>query len=59
MAEAAGPNFSVIKLETGWFWTSRAMQDVHGSESMIGAFPSQEEAEKDARETLGIREGEQ
>jgi hypothetical protein len=59
MAEGAGPNFSVIKLETGWFWTSRAMQDVHGRESMIGPFSSQEEAEKDARETLGIREGEQ
>jgi hypothetical protein len=59
MAEAPGPNFSVMKLETGWFWASRAMQDVHGRKAMIGPFPSQEEAEKDARETLGIREGEQ
>jgi hypothetical protein len=56
MAEAPRPNFSVMKLENGWFWTSRAMQDVHGTETMVGPFPSQEEAEKDARETLGIRE---
>jgi hypothetical protein len=49
MAEAPGPNFSVMKLENGWFWTSRAVQDVHGTETMIGPFPSQEEAEKDAR----------
>lgn len=59
MADAPGPNFSVLKLESGWFWTSRSMQDVHGREAMIGPFPSQEEAEKDAGETLGIREGEQ
>jgi hypothetical protein len=59
MAQAAGPYFTVMKLETGWFWTSRGMQDVHGGEAMIGPFPSQEEAEKDARETLGISEGDQ
>jgi hypothetical protein len=59
MAQAASQSFSVVKLESGWFWTSYAMQEVQGAEALIGPFPSQEEAEKDARETLGLRDGQQ
>jgi hypothetical protein len=56
MTDAANPNFSVVKLENGWFWVSYAMQEIHGGEALIGPFPSHEEAEKDARETLGLKE---
>jgi hypothetical protein len=58
MAKAAGPSFSVIRLDSGWFWTSYAMQEIQGADALIGPFPSQEEAEKDARETLGLGDGE-
>jgi hypothetical protein len=57
MPEAAGPTFSLVKLESGWFWSSYAVQETQGGEGLIGPFPSQEEAEKDARETLGLRTG--
>jgi hypothetical protein len=33
------------------------VQETQGGEGLIGPFPSQEEAEKDARETLGLRTG--
>jgi hypothetical protein len=41
--------FSTVNKGEGWFWCSL----VEGNEP-IGPFPSQEEAEKDARATLGI-----
>jgi hypothetical protein len=45
--------FSIINRGEGWFWCSllEARRD-----AMIGPFPSQEEAEKDAKATLGIEE---
>jgi hypothetical protein len=45
--------FSIINRGEGWFWCSllEARRD-----AMIGPFPSQEEAEKDAKATLGINE---
>ena len=45
--------FSIINRGEGWFWCSllEARRDV-----LIGPFPSQEEAEKDAKATLGIEE---
>jgi hypothetical protein len=55
MAKAAGLSFSVLKLEGGWFWASHAIQEIKGEEALIGPFPSQDEAEKDARETLAIK----
>jgi hypothetical protein len=39
----------------GWFWCS--LLEVR-RDALIGPFPSQEEAEKDAKATLGIKEGE-
>jgi hypothetical protein len=59
MAKAASPSFSVVKLEKGWFWASYAVPEIRRGEALIGPFPSQEEAEKDARETLGHRDGEE
>jgi hypothetical protein len=59
MVKEASPSYSVVKLEKGWFWTSNAVQEVQGGEALIGPFPSQEEAEKDARETLAQRDGKQ
>jgi hypothetical protein len=41
--------FSIVNREERWFWCSL----LEGNE-LIGPFPSQEEAEKDARATLGI-----
>jgi hypothetical protein len=41
--------FSIVNRGQGWFWCSL----LEGNE-LIGPFPSQEEAEKDARATLGI-----
>jgi hypothetical protein len=43
--------FSIVNRGEGWFWCS--LLEVHRDE-LIGPFPSQEEAEKDARATLGI-----
>jgi hypothetical protein len=59
MAKAASPSFSIAKLESGWFWASYTMRLVRGGDALIGPFPSQEEAEKDARATLGLKEGKQ
>jgi hypothetical protein len=41
--------FSIVNREERWFWCSL----LEGNK-LIGPFPSQEEAEKDARATLGI-----
>jgi hypothetical protein len=45
--------FSIINRGVGWFWCS--LLEVR-RDALIGPFPSQEEAEKDARATLGIEE---
>jgi hypothetical protein len=58
MAREASPSYSIVKQETGWFWCSYAAQEISGRDALIGPFPSQEEAEKDAKESLRIREGE-
>jgi hypothetical protein len=42
-------SFSIVNKGEGWFWCPL----LEGNE-LIGPFPSQEEAEKDARATLGI-----
>lgn len=59
MAKTAGPSYSIVKQERGWFWCSYAVQEIRGRSALIGPFPSQEEAEKDARETFGLKEGKQ
>jgi hypothetical protein len=55
MADVA-PTFSVIQKDGGWFWCSLSL--MISENELIGPFPSQEEAEKDAKATLGISPGE-
>jgi hypothetical protein len=45
--------FGLIQLSGDWYWRLDIMRD----DGLIGPFVSRDEAEKDARETLGIREG--
>jgi hypothetical protein len=59
MAKEAIPSYSIVKQERGWFWCSYAMQEIGGHDALIGPFPSQEEAEKDAKATLGLQDREQ
>jgi hypothetical protein len=54
MAAAAEPAFSLIQKDGSWFWCSLSLMSEN---DLIGPFPSQEEAEKDAKATLGIKEG--
>jgi hypothetical protein len=54
MAAAAEPAFSLIQKDGRWFWCSLSLMSEN---DLIGPFPSQEEAEKDAEATLGIKEG--
>jgi hypothetical protein len=54
MAAAAESTFSVIQKDGSWFWCSLSLMREN---ELIGPFPSQEEAEKDAKATLGIKEG--
>jgi hypothetical protein len=54
MADATGPTFSVIQQDGSWFWCSFLSMSEN---ELIGPFPSQEEAEKDAKATLGPKEG--
>jgi hypothetical protein len=54
MADAA-PSFSVVQKDGAWFWCSLSLIR---ADELIGPFPSEEEAEKDARATLGIKDGE-
>jgi hypothetical protein len=54
MADAAGLRFSVIEQDGGWFWCSLSLVR---EDELIGPFPSQQEAEKDAKATLGIKDG--
>jgi hypothetical protein len=44
----------VIEKDGGWFWCSLSLVK---ADELIGPFPSQQEAEKDAKATLGIKEG--
>jgi hypothetical protein len=43
--------FSIVNRGEKWFWCSYSVLGVRG-ETLIGPFPSQDEAEKDARATL-------
>jgi hypothetical protein len=54
MADATEPTFSVIQKNGSWFWCSLSLTNEN---EFIGPFPSQEEAEKDAKATLGPKEG--
>jgi hypothetical protein len=53
-AAAAEPTFSVIQKDGSWFWCSLSLMSEN---ELIGPLPSEEEAEKDAKATLGIKEG--
>jgi hypothetical protein len=46
--------FRLIQLSDDWYWRLDIMRD----DGLIGPFVSRDEAEKDAKETLGIRDGE-
>jgi hypothetical protein len=46
--------FRLIQLQGDWFWRL----DINNDDGLIGPFISRDEAEKDARETLGIKDGE-
>jgi hypothetical protein len=46
--------FQLIQLGRDWYWRL----DIRNDDGLIGPFMSRDEAEKDARETLGIAEGE-
>jgi len=59
ITKVTSPSFTIIKLESGWYWTSRVLEKVRDREEMIGPFPSQIEAEKDANDTLALKEGKQ
>src|ERR1700733_10341243 len=45
--------FRLIQLSDDWYWRLDIMRD----DGLIGPFLTRDEAEKDAKETLGIREG--
>jgi hypothetical protein len=54
MADASETTFSVIQKDGAWFWCSLSLMR---TDELIGPFPSQVEAEKDALETLTLKEG--
>jgi hypothetical protein len=45
--------FKLIQLKGDWFWRL----DINNDDGLIGPFMSRDEAEKDAKETLGIVQG--
>jgi hypothetical protein len=55
MADATEPTFSLIQKDGSWFWCSLSLMSEN---ELIGPFPSQEEAEKDAKATLRVQERE-
>jgi hypothetical protein len=55
MAKAPSPSFSILQQDGGWFWCSLSLMNEN---ELIGPFPSEQEAEKDARATLGINDRE-
>ena len=46
-------SFKLTQLDGDWFWRL----DINNDDGLIGPFLTRDEAEKDARETLGIKEG--
>jgi hypothetical protein len=48
--DAGKPVFKLVLLKSDWYWDLDTMRD----DVLIGPFSSREEAEKDAKETLGI-----
>jgi hypothetical protein len=46
--------FRLIQLGGDWYWRL----DIKNDDGLMGPFSSREEAEKDAKETLGIKDGE-
>jgi hypothetical protein len=54
MAKVPAGSLVLIQRVDGWFW----MLDIP-TDGPIGPFETKEEAVKDARETLGLKEGEQ
>jgi hypothetical protein len=58
MTRDTRPRFSVVQMEKEWFWSSHSMLKARGKDALIGPFPSQQEAEKDARSTLELKDGE-
>jgi hypothetical protein len=48
------PEFRLIQMGDDWFWGV----NIKNEDGLIGPFTSEDEAEKDSRETLGIRESE-
>jgi hypothetical protein len=52
--DAARRVFNVIQLRGDWYWRL----DIKRDDGLIGPFSSREEAEKDAKETLGIKDRE-
>jgi hypothetical protein len=58
MTREKRPRFSIVQMEKEWFWCSHTMLEARGKDALIGPFPSQEEAQKDARATLGLKDGE-
>jgi hypothetical protein len=45
--------FQLIQLGGDWYWRL----DIRNDDGLIGPFSSRDEAAKDAKETLGISEG--
>jgi hypothetical protein len=54
LAAAAEPAFSLIQKDGSWLWCSLSLMSEN---DLIGPFPSQEGAEKDAKARLGTKEG--
>jgi hypothetical protein len=52
--DAPSQVFRLIQLSGDWYWRL----DIRNDDGLIGPFTSKDEAEKDARETLGLRDGE-
>jgi hypothetical protein len=46
--------YKVIQLKGDWFWRL----GINNDDGLIGPFLTRDEAEKDAKETLGIKDGE-
>jgi hypothetical protein len=46
--------FNLIEFNDGWYWRL----DIKNDDGLIGPFTSKDEAGKDAREMLGLRDGE-
>jgi hypothetical protein len=54
LMDAARRVFSVLQMGANWYWRLDIMRD----DGLIGPFSSREEAEEDAKETLGIKDRE-